>query len=87
MKPIQFSNHARKRMTGRGATETEIIQTIQSEAWQPALENKKQAKRSFVYGLPSPINQQVYAFKKVRVIFVEESDRIVVVTIIVYYGN
>lgn len=44
MKPIQFSNHARKRMTGRGATETEIIQTIQSEAWQPALENKKQQR-------------------------------------------
>ncbi len=56
MKPIQFSNHARKRMTGRGATETEIIQTIQSEAWQPALENKKTSKE--VFRLRTPLSDQ-----------------------------
>ncbi len=79
MKPVYFSNHARKRMVGRGATETEIIQTIQSSEWQPALENKKQARKSFDYERLSPVNKQVYAFKTVHVIFVEEAEKIVVV--------
>ncbi|MGZ9222382.1 MAG: DUF2283 domain-containing protein [Anaerolineales bacterium] len=46
MKPIHFSNHARKRIIGRGATEAEIIETIQTEKWQPALENKMQGRIS-----------------------------------------
>lgn len=37
MKPIRFSNHARKRMDMRGATEAEIAAAIQNEKWQPAL--------------------------------------------------
>jgi len=70
MKPIRLSNHARKRTVGRGATEAEIIETIQTEKWQPALQNKMQARRTFKYEQPSPINQKVYAFKTIHVIFV-----------------
>jgi len=87
MKPIHFSNHARKRIIGRGATEAEIIETIQTEKWQPALENKMQARRIFKYEQPSPINQKVYAFKTIRVIFVDEGTVITVVTVLVYYGD
>ena len=87
MKPIRLSNHARKRTVGRGATEAEIIETIQTEKWQPALQNKMQAKRTFKYEQPSPINQKVYAFKTIRVIFVDEDTVITVVTVLVYYGD
>ena len=87
MKPIHFSNHARKRMIGRGATESEIIETIQAEKWQPALQNKVQARRTLKYEQPSPINQKVYAFKTIHAIFVDEDTAITVVTVLVYYGD
>ncbi|MCI0553414.1 MAG: hypothetical protein L0287_20905 [Anaerolineae bacterium] len=48
---------------------------------------QKQVRKKFDFGEPSPVNQQVYAFKTIQAIFVEESDSIIVVTVIVYYGN
>ena len=80
-KPIRFSNHARKRMDLRGATESEVSNVIRSEKWQPALQNKMQVRKNFDFGKPSPVNQQVYAFKTVQAIFVEESNSIIVVTV------
>ena len=81
MKPIRFSKHAQKRMISRGATESEIIETVESGNWQPALQNKLQARKTFKYEQPSPVNQEVYAFKTVHVIFADEE------TVLVYYGN
>ncbi len=86
-KPIQFSEHARAQMVLRGATEEEIQQTIRSESWTLAKRGKWQAKRRFAFGEPSPINQREYKFKEVAPIFAEETDAIVVVTIMVYYTN
>lgn len=71
----------------RGAIEQEVIETIQTSEWKPALETKRQCRKAFPFNEPSPVNQQVYAFKTVQVIFVEEAEQIVVVTVIVYYGN
>ena len=87
MKPIRFSNHARRRMAGRGATEAEVIETIQSGKWLPALENKVQIRKTFRYEQSSPVNQKVYKFKTVHVIFAEEETAITIVTILVYYSN
>ena len=86
-KPIHFSHHARRRMDLRGATEAEVIESIQSEKWQPALQEKWQVRKKFDFGKPSPVNQQVYSFKTIHAIFAEETDSIVVVTVIVYYTN
>lgn len=86
-KPIHFSRHARYRMYLRGATESEVVQTIQGSPWEPARAGKYQARRTFVFGQPSPVDQKVYPFKTVHVIFAEEADRIVVVTVLVYYGG
>lgn len=86
-KPIRFSNHARKRIDLRGATEAEIIEAIQSEQWQPALRSKWQVQKVFQFGKPSPINQKTYAFKTARAVFADEEDTIVVITVIVLYGN
>jgi hypothetical protein len=87
MKPIHFSNHARKRMFMRGAVEEEIVEVIRTSKWKPALQDKQQCRKTFPFNKPSPVNQQLYAFKTVHVIFVEEHEQFVVVTTIVYYGN
>lgn len=87
VKPIHFSRHARYRMCLRGATELEVVQTIQGGSWEPARAGKYQARRTFVFGRPSPVDQKVYPFKTVHVIFAEEVDRIVVVTVLVYYSS
>ena len=87
MKPIRISNHAHKRMIGRGAREVEVVETVQSEKWEPALQNKMQARKTFKYGQPSPINQKVYSFKTVHVIFADEDAAITVITVMVYYGD
>jgi hypothetical protein len=71
----------------RGATEQEVVQTIQGGLWEPARGGKYQARRTFVFGQPSPVDRKIYPFKTVHAIFAEETDRIVVVTVLVYYGN
>jgi len=74
-------------MAGRGATEAEVIETIQSGKWQSALQNKMQTRKTFKYEQPSPVNQRVYAFKTVHVIFVEEESIITVITVLVYFRD
>lgn len=44
-------------------------------------------KVPFDFGHPSPINQQVYKYKAVEVVFANEADEFVVVTVKVYYFN
>lgn len=86
-KLIRFSQHAYHRMRLRGATETEVSKAIQSGAWQPAQRGKFQVRKTFAFGQPSPVSQQIYAFKTVHVIFADEPDRIVVITVLVYYQD
>lgn len=86
-KPIQYSEHAREQMSLRGATQAEIEQAIRNEPWIPAKRGKYRAKRRLIFGKPSPVNQKEYKYKEVEPIFAEESDVIVVVTVMVYYTN
>lgn len=86
-KPIRFSNHARKRLESRGAVEAEVIEAIETETWRPALQGKWQVQKKFDYRKPSPVNQQVYQFKTINAIFADDPNAIVVITVIVYYGN
>jgi hypothetical protein len=71
----------------RGASQTEVSDTIESGSWKPAKRGKYQARKKFTFGHPSPVNQQVYPFKTIDAIFADEPDEIVVVTVIVYFGN
>jgi hypothetical protein len=84
-KPIRFSQHVRERMVLRGADEDEVIQTIRAGQWQPAREGKLQARLGFAFGAASPTNQKVYANKLIHVIFADDPEEIVVVTVLVYY--
>jgi hypothetical protein len=47
----------------------------------------KEHGRTYSFGKPSPINRQVYPFKTVHVIFADEPGEIVIVTVLVYYGD
>jgi hypothetical protein len=51
------------------------------KAWQIS------GPQNVAFGRPSPINQQIYPFKTVHVIFADEPNEIVIVTVLVYYGK
>jgi len=87
MKTIRFSQHALDQMRLRGATREEIIETVETAPWRLAKRGKYQARKAFAFGRPSPINQQIYPFKTVHVIFADEPNEIVIVTVLVYYGE
>jgi len=85
MKPIHLSGHARENARYRGATEEEIKEAIRTASWTPAELGRLECQKDFPYG--REWNRKVYETKKVRPIFVEEADQIVVVTIYVYCFN
>lgn len=71
----------------RGATELEVVEAVRGGPWEPAKHGKKHAARRFEFGRPSPVNGVFYAFKTVDAVFAEELDRIVVLTVKVYYHD
>ena len=82
-KPIRLSGHARGQLAFRGGTEQEVIETIQTEPWQAAERGRLECQKDFTFN--ATWNRRYYATKRVRPIFVEETDEIVVVTVYVYY--
>lgn len=83
MKPIHLSGHSRENMRYRGATEEEVIEAIQTAPWRPAELGRLECRKDFDYG--KDWNDRFYVTKQVRPIFVEEADKIAVVTVYVYY--
>ncbi|MCB0167046.1 MAG: DUF4258 domain-containing protein [Anaerolineae bacterium] len=86
-KPIRFSRHALDQMKLRSATQSEVIQAVETTAWQTAKRGKNEVRKNFPFGQPSPVNNTVYAFRTVHVIFADEPTEVVIVTVLVYYGN
>jgi len=71
----------------RGATEAEVVEAVRGGRWEPAKRGKQHATHRVEFGRPSPVNGVVYAFKTVDAVFAEEPDRIVVLTVKVYYHD
>lgn len=82
MKPIRFSRHASERLRDRGATEDEVAEAIRTAPWTPAGGQRFECQKDFLYG--TDWNGRFYAMKRVRPIFVEEPDKIVIITVYVY---
>jgi hypothetical protein len=82
-KPIHLSGHARDRLASRGVSEDEVIEAVRTSPWRPAELGRLECRRSFAYG--QEWNGRFYNTKQVRPIFVEEADKIVVVTVYAYY--
>jgi hypothetical protein len=82
-KTIQFSGHASQQLQFRGTTESEVIEAIRTARWQPADNGRMECRKDYAFN--SLWNRRHYATKQVRPIFLEEADRIAVVTVYVYY--
>jgi hypothetical protein len=82
-KPIRCSGHAKQQLQFRGTTEQEIVEAIKSLSWHPAELGRLECFKDFPFN--AEWNGTHYSAKRVRPIFVEEADEIVVVTVYVYF--
>ncbi len=83
MKPIRLSAHAQDYMAKRGFSAAEVEEAIRTASWTSADLGRLECHKDFTYG--QDWNGVVYATKRVRPIFVEEEDELVVVTVYTYY--
>ena len=87
MKEIIFSLHARLQMSLRGASEEEVIKAVTAGQWKPAKQGKLQSQQAFDFNNEAPTNMKFYKLKIVEPIFAEEAERVVIITVKVYYSN
>lgn len=84
IKLIVLSFHANEQCEERGTNESEVVKAITESEWKVAKKNRLECK---IY-LPcnETWNGHFYINKEVRPIFVIEPDKIVVITVYVYYN-
>jgi len=82
-KPIEFSMHAREKMLDRGASEDEVRAAIRMGSAEPARKGRILFRKNFVFN--SWWREKRYAMKQVAPVVAEEADRLVVITVFVYY--
>ncbi|RJR21262.1 MAG: DUF4258 domain-containing protein [Nitrospiraceae bacterium] len=87
MKQIKFSDHAKAQMSLRGASVEEVVIAINSGTWESAKLGKFKRKHKFEYNEVSMVNQKIYKYKTVEPVFADENDKIIVITVKVYYSN
>jgi hypothetical protein len=83
MKPIVFSGHSLDNLKLRGVQKEEIEKAIQASEWKPAKKGRHYCLMNFKYG--TDWGGKTYGTKQVKPVFVEEEDRIVVVTVYSFY--
>ena len=66
-----------------GGTAQEVAEAIRTEPWQPAERGRLECQKDFTFN--AIWNRRHYATKRVRPIFAEEPNEIVVVPVYVYY--
>jgi len=86
-KPVILTRHAKDRLLLRGATVDEITKAVREGQWKPAKRGKWHAARQFEFGAVSPVNGLMYAYKTVDAVFADEPERIVVLTVKVFYHD
>lgn len=82
-KPIEFSDHAREKMADRGASEEEVMIAIRMGHPEPARKGRVMFRKNFSYH--ALWRGKYYRVKQVAPVVAEESDRLVVVTVFVFY--
>ena len=82
-KTIRLSQHALGYLDRRGFSIAEVKETIRESDWRPAPRDRLEAVRDFPFH--NEWNGRRYLTKRVRPIFVDEPDEIVVVTVYTYY--
>ncbi len=82
---IQIDPHALSRMPHRGVTEVEVI-TVLERGQAVAAQGSRRAKE-LVFSHEKEWAGRYYPEKKVKVVYMEEEDKMVVVTVLAYYGR
>jgi hypothetical protein len=82
-KPIRLSAHAKGYILRRGFNVTEVEESIRTAAWRPAEHGRLECYKDFPFG--KDWNGRLYATKRVRPVFVDDPNEIVVVTVYTYY--
>jgi hypothetical protein len=82
-KPVRLSAHARGYFQRRGFTAAEVEEAIRTCPWMPAELGRQECQKDFLFG--REWNGKLYSTKRVRPVFLEETNEIVVVTIYTYY--
>ena len=82
-KPIKFSQHALDNMNDRGASVEEVEQAIMTGESFPAKKGRLSFRKNFNYN--GNWKGKYYQIKQVSPIVAEEPDRLVVVTVYVYF--
>jgi hypothetical protein len=82
---VVIIDHARVRMVARGATEDEVRATVLEGVSGPAHGAREARERVFAYN--GMWHGRLYSEKRIRAIFVREDDRLVVITVYVFYGR
>lgn len=83
--PITIIDHARERMLERGASDDEVRMTLEEGTPSEAKSGRKAKEKIFAYD--GFWQGRRYPQKKVQVIYVEEGEELVVLTVYVYYGQ
>jgi hypothetical protein len=83
-KSIVLSFHAKEQCEERGTNESEVVKAITDGEWKVAKKHRLECK------ITLPCNEawngHFYINKEIRPIFVDEPDKIVVITVYVYYN-
>jgi len=82
-RPIEIPAHASAQMRTRGATADEVADAIRTATWRPARGGRLHCRKTFPYH--AAWRGRYYRAKRVRVFFIEEAERIIVVTVLTYY--
>ena len=78
-----FSNHARRQMAERGASEAEVVEAITHGERAPAKQGRVARRRNFDYN--RLWSGKRYRIKQVMPITKEESHRTAVITVYTFY--
>jgi hypothetical protein len=80
---IRLHSHARERLAERGATEEEVIATVEAGESFPAKFGRTGFRRNFVYN--DLWRGRRYATKQVEAIAVEDQDWLVITVIVKFF--
>ncbi len=80
---IRLHPHARERMAERGATEAEVIETVQAGESVPTRLGRIAFRRNFPYN--AEWRGKLYSTKQVEAIAVREDEIWLVITVVVRY--
>jgi hypothetical protein len=82
-KQIIFSNHAKIKMADRGVTESDVIRAIKEGSAEPARKDRILIRKNIPFD--NTWRGKHYSVKQIAPVVAEDNDKIVVITVYVYY--